>query len=486
MDNYFATIYSLHGESAARARSPDWSVPGQTPKTSVGPNAFAFECGTCADQEVIPKSAQCGRGGATGCPKIGNFSGIAVVNGVGPYAFQRLYHDDSNRFTAALAATPMKQYYEYSMDPVFLAECYTWVRDTAEFYRSFVVRNTNTGKFDIPWACGEEGCVLRNSAGTPGKTGACPKSVQERQARNPMTDLALARMALRMAADYATQLKRDPELIGKWLEVADELADYPTILDPLTGSEVFAESIDADRNTSVAFGCNLEEPMLYLTAVFPAEQISRRRHGNPPTAEEQRLWTIANDTLFGIGEYTRRWAMNGLWAPLNGLCQLWPPVARLIGRESSAAMLDIFTATLERVMYPNFYPHLGGGGLEQAGAVGVINEMMLTADVRDRYLEFFALWPHGEAAAFESLRAKGAFVCSGSVGADGLVSDIRVVSERGGNLSFVPPGPARPGTEPRVTGPAGVPVPAESLGGGVWRVQTEVGAEYTIHAAAGS
>eukprot|EP01050_Picozoa_sp_SAG11_P027431 SAG11_NODE_6945_length_1221_cov_1.864528_1_plen_360_part_10 len=360
MEPYFATIYSLHGESAARAQSPDWSVPGAgLSQTSVGANSYAFECGTCADQDIIPKSAKCGNGGPTGCPKgLGNFSGIAVVNGIGPYAFQRLYHDDSNRFTAALAATPMKQFYEYSMDPAFLAECYTWVRDTAEFYRSYVVRNTHTGKLDIPWACGEEGCVLRNSAG-----GACPNSVQERQARNPMTDLALARMVLRMAADYATQLERDPELIAKWIEVADGLADYPTIVDPLTGSAVFAESIDADRNNSVAFGCNLEEPMLYLAAVFPAEQISRRRHGNLPTEEESRLWTIANNTLFGIGEYTRRWAASGAWAPLNGLCQLWPPVARLIGRESAAAMLDTFTTTLERVMYPNFYPHLGGGGL---------------------------------------------------------------------------------------------------------------------------
>ena len=71
---------------------------------------------------------------------------------------------------------------------------------------------------------------------------------------------------------------------------------------------MFAESTDAARNTSLAFGANLEEPMLYLTAVYPAEQVGRRRRGEPPSAEEERLWTIANDTLFGIAEYTRRWA----------------------------------------------------------------------------------------------------------------------------------------------------------------------------------
>ena len=59
--------------------------------------------------------------------------------------------------------------------------------------------------------------------------------------------------------------------------------------------------------------------MLYLTAVYPAEQIARRRHGKPPSSEEERLWRIANNTLFSIAEYTRRWAGHGAWAPLNGL-----------------------------------------------------------------------------------------------------------------------------------------------------------------------
>eukprot|EP01052_Picozoa_sp_SAG31_P004327 SAG31_NODE_178_length_21247_cov_11.492009_13_plen_128_part_00 len=126
-------------------------------------------------------------------------------------------------------------------------------------------------------------------------------------------------MALRVAATYARKLGKDPTLIQQWLEVADGLADYTTITDPLSGNEVFAESVDEDRNTSVAFGCNLEEPMLYLTAVYPAEQFSRRRHGPTPTVDEQRLWKIANDTLFAIAEYTSRWAASGLVLSLSSL-----------------------------------------------------------------------------------------------------------------------------------------------------------------------
>ena len=121
-----------------------------------------------------------------GCPSsLGNFSGIALVNGIGPFAFQRLFHDDSDRFTAALAATPMKQYWEYSQNKSFLAECYSWVRDSAEFYASYARMNPHTGVLDIPYSCGEEGCRLRNPK-------CCPHAVQPDQTKNSMADLALA------------------------------------------------------------------------------------------------------------------------------------------------------------------------------------------------------------------------------------------------------------------------------------------------------
>jgi hypothetical protein len=465
MEPYFATIYSLHADCAARATSPDWSVPGRAPVPSLGPNKYGFECG---------HHAKNGNSNDNGCPaSLGNYSGIALVNGIGPFPYQRLFHDDSDRFTAALAATPMKQYWEYSHDKTFLAECYHWIRDAAEFYASYVVRNEQTGKLDIPFSCGEEGCVLRNPS-------CCPHAVQPDQGKNSMADLALGGMVLRLAAEYGRMLGLDNEKWEHWLEVADGLAEYPTITDPLSQQEVFAEATDADHNTSLAFGANLEEPMLYLAAVFPAEQIGRRRHGAPPTAEEERLWTVANDTLFGIAEYTRRWAGHGAWAPLNGLCQLWPPVARLIERSSSAAVLEIFTETLSRQMYPNFYPHLDGGGLEQAGTVGVINEMMLATDPRDGYLEFFPLWPLGAPASFISLRAKGAFVCSGSVDAHGAVGEVTVLAERAGNMSFASPS-SWGGGVPRVTeSPRGAPVRVVGGAGGVYHVAVVAGGRYTL------
>ena len=76
MEPYFDTIYSLHADCAARAASPDWSVPGHAPVPSLGPNTYGFECGHHAHN---------GNSNDNGCPRsLGNFSGIALVNGIGP------------------------------------------------------------------------------------------------------------------------------------------------------------------------------------------------------------------------------------------------------------------------------------------------------------------------------------------------------------------------------------------------------------------
>eukprot|EP01047_Picozoa_sp_COSAG01_P018499 COSAG01_NODE_1004_length_12197_cov_8.942718_2_plen_148_part_00 len=142
-----------------------------------------------------------------------------------------------------------------------------------------------------------------------------------------------------------------------------------------------------------------------------------------------------------------------------------------------------------RQMYPNFYPHLDGGGLEQAGAVGVLNEMLLATDPRDGHLEFFPLWPHGEAASFVSLRAKGAYVCSGSVDADGMVGEVVVVAERTGAMTFAAP-ESWGRVVPRVTaltpqggggGGGGRPVHVEAVGDGVFRVTVAAGGRYMLN-----
>jgi hypothetical protein len=101
-------------------------------------------------------------------------------------------------------------------------------------------------------------------------------------------------------------------------------------------------------------------------------------------------------------------------------------------------ILDGMAGALSQHMYNNYYPQasrlartllgttvcggasclriaptlsvqLGGGGIEQAGAVEAINTLLLQG--QEGFLRFFPVWPVGEAASFTTLRTQGALVC---------------------------------------------------------------------------
>lgn len=464
MEPYFATIYSLFDESRARAARPDWSVPGQIAKPTLGVNTQGEECGNFANSGHQESS--------DGCPKgFGNFSGLAVTNGMGPFAFQRLFHDDSCRFNAALAATPIIDYWRYSRNESFLRNgAYKWVKATAEFYASYAVLNERTGRHDIPYACAQEGCVLRQNQAT-----AC---VQPQQTKNTALDLSLARLVLRTAASWAKILSVDEEVAQEWTRLADTLAEYPTTTDPISKHQVFSQSVDMHSNESICFGSNYDEPLLTLAAVFPGSQVSRRSHGAPVTPEEAGLWNIANATVWALSTFQERFGRSGAFAPLNGLCMHWPAAARVIGRGDTTALLDGFESALNRTMEKNFWPNLGGGGIEQAGASGSINDMLLAS--HNGYLEFFPLWPVGSPARFNSLRAQGAFVCSCLMDTQGVVGPATVTAEVGGEMQFVVPKGA-PDGRPTVTETVtGAIVPVASRPGGVWSVMTRPDTTYKI------
>ena len=129
------------------------------------------------------------------------------------------------------------------------------------------------------------------------------------------------------------------------------------------------------------------------------------------------------------------------WAPVNGLCLSWPSAARLADKHdpypfNGSVLLDNWEAALARTMQTNFWPSLGGGGLEQVGATQAVNELLLQSF--EGFLRFFPGWPLGETARFSSLRAVGAFLVSATVDEFGMVENVTVVSEAGRDCTFLP------------------------------------------------
>ena len=113
-----------------------------------------------------------------------------------------------------------------------------------------------------------------------------------------------------------------------------------------------------------------------------------------------------------------------------------------------------------------------------------VNSLLLLSV--EGFLRFFPGWPPGEPAAFQRLRATGAFVVNGSVDAAGVVGGVAVLSEVGERCTFLSPWPAcrggAGGSAPAVTTAtaAAAPVAVRDEGGGRFSFATSAGSTYAL------
>jgi len=140
--------------------------------------------------------------------------------------------------------------------------------------------------------------------------------------------------------------------------------------------------------------------IVYYAALHPAQVVSLSSDG--PTL----------DTAWATVEAVN--AVNA-YHPVNGLCMAWPPATRCAGSARAGGVLDAFEASLRATMHENFYPDVGGGGVEQFGATEAVNSALLQS--QEGFLRLFPMWPPGENASFSTLRARGAFLVSAAFSA---------------------------------------------------------------------
>jgi len=201
---------------------------------------------------------------------------------------------------------------------------------------------------------------------------------------------------------------------SQWQYLLEHLTPYPLITHPYntTFAEAFAEGPAQPSSTS-----NYDYPIVHYAAIWPAQQIGL---GSSP-----ELFDIARSTIPVV---------NGAnnWKPMNGLCLAWPPAARLTrdGTEGSR-LLDLFTGALHDVVLPNGWPELGGGGLEQIGALDALHVILMQS--HEGVIRLFAGWPRDVDAQFANLRADGAFLVSAKMQDEVVVSPVYIKSEVGRN-----------------------------------------------------
>ena len=298
---------------------------------------------------------------------------------------------------------PFVEYADYespadssSSSSSFLAQrAYPLVTEVVDFFLSYVTPNAATGALDILQSCAQEIC----GGGPDGES-------------NPHHDIAYLQAMLRVLLRWSAQLGIDADRRPVWQNLLDKLAPLPTGT-TRAGASVWLEADD----TQAHFLSNAAAySIVYYAALHPAQTVS--------LSSDAATLATAWNTVEAVN------AVNG-YRPVNGLCMAWPPATRCAGSARAAAVLDSFEAALRATMNENFYPDLGGGGVEQFGATEAVNGALLQS--QEGFLRLFPMWPDdtGENASFATLRARGAFLVSAAFAGGAVVAPVTILADDG-------------------------------------------------------
>lgn len=429
---YFSTMDAMVPLCKRRAGLKDWSRGGHGSSVTWGQQTDMMGCGP----ESWSAMEHCPVG-------MGGYDGMECPSSMA--AFPDIYtgHDSSTRFVAALMATPYIEYYEFSLDRHFLeSSAYPFVRNVAEFYASYAVHNASQpGRYDLLFTCAQEICMWRQDHNS------------QHVNHNSLIDLSHATMVLQKASEWSELLRVDSALRPRWAAVLAGLPDLPTTSDnaslahgpagvPLsnrTARRVWSESsyVNSKKQSVVApFATNFQFPIVHFAAVHPCGLLGLHSNTLRPSQHETLLATAIN-TVWGDNE-------RSFWHNVNGLCLSWPSATRVTNGSSPGhgrALLDRYESALNATMHSNFWPDMGGGGLEQAGATVAVDELLLQS--HEGFLVLFPAWERGDSAAsFKTLRARGAFLVSAAIDSSGAVlPGVEIHSEAGAVCRIVAPWP---------------------------------------------
>eukprot|EP01052_Picozoa_sp_SAG31_P006861 SAG31_NODE_321_length_17733_cov_41.320177_3_plen_514_part_00 len=398
----------VYAYGRARARA-NWTAPSSDGAMTTDTAVFQCGQGTYGSKATCPKS-------------FGNYVGIEFSCAMGPFAPQSGNdYDCSLRSCAGLSTSVLIDWQDYTqghnvspstggLEPQvrtnFLNRTlFKFLAGVADFYASYGQKN-GSGTINLPETCAQEMCQLRTAG------------AHMAHESNSNADLGYARMVVAKLKQYR-KLGLVPALRQEWLDLEASLAPYPTVHRPGFGVG-FAEAVGPGYTQPPNLG-NTDYPITTFAAIHPAGMVGLE---SPP-----ELLQTARNTV---------WAVNAAnsWRPNNGFCLAWPPAARVISRHDGQRLLDAASLAIRTVAFPNYWPNLGGGGLENGGATEAINSMLLQS--HESCLRFFPGWPSNRSASFMRLRARGGFVVSANQ-TEGKIGPITILSEIGHALSFCLP-----------------------------------------------
>ncbi|GAX82137.1 hypothetical protein CEUSTIGMA_g9565.t1 [Chlamydomonas eustigma] len=454
-----------------RANSISWSLGGWPDQ--LGAEVMGMSCGPTPDWDHD-----------YGClPGFGGFQGIAFVSCTGPFRGMECSFDDGTRFVAGLSATPMLMYYDATQDKTFLVErLLPYLKEVAAFYMSYATWDKKRGVFVLRFTCAQELCSTSSGINPPlAEHGYPPMTTSVFHAQhNNHQDLAYLQMTLSRLLEFTDPqgvhgASASNETRTQWSHLLYNLASFPTAELAAEGEEatlqrlsscssrkvlkqaahgnssdgimhtrcgmkrqlVFAEAETDDPRHQPIPTSNGGYPITHLAAIFPAQVIQSGDDDDDVSSQD----TAKISLLVDIGRRTAD-LMNNIsdYAPGNGFCLAWPPAAALATRDTARQLLHSFSAAFTRKALPNGWPDLGGGGLEQIGALEAIHLLMLRVRQQDGALLLFPAWPaDGNLVSFTRLRARGGHLVSATWNGTGVVSPVKILSAAGRHIVLKSP-----------------------------------------------
>ncbi len=330
-----------------------------------------------------------------GCAGV-QFSCCASPTGIVPPAYLTTMHWAGH---AAFVAQNFWTHYRYTHDEEFLRDvAYPLLKECAEFYLDFLKKDRR-GRYAI-W---------------PSNMPEAGEGSYEAWGRNPTIDIALLRMLFGAVIESATILGTDGSFVERCRERFENLPEYPMrkgYLIELEGKEF----LYSHRHPSL------------LTPIYPCADIQGE---------------VAEHTI-------DRYIEKGRWLWI-GFSPVWVAAAcARVGRGEQAR--DLLREYMEIYTYRqggfNLNFDFAGDGRGCSGGKCFTNETNsgFSASLLEMLLQshggviqvFPAVPQEWKDASFRNLRAEGAFLVS-AVRRNGVTCEVRIRSERGGQLRLASP-----------------------------------------------
>ncbi len=346
----------------------------------------------------------------------------------------------------ALAVAPVSDRWYRTYDDAYATRVYPFVRGVARFFEHDLV--LEKGRYVLLDDAFEEDGFFND---TP--------------CRNNIAGLAVIRSTLKLALDMSESLDFDAELRPKWREILDKLSPYPikSVNQVMWRRLVRHPTAEIPQLPAVPLGPMVPPELGGDRKVFCTEEVGNEWFagfagtmyaaypcGNLGLDSDPQILEAARNTIalrsFLESAEGRKWQKEhnvsgpygrGAWNDNNGGPLFFGGAVR-VGYDPEIIWKNL--TRISRGASPNGC--IWQGVESWMFVPNTLQEMMLQS--HENVLRFFRCWPKKSepTASFRDLWAHGAFRCSATL-KDGVVADVRIVSEKGRGCMVENPWPGK-------------------------------------------